>query len=64
VITAARDARHFTTARMKTWELPPGIIQAAQTIVTELVTNAYRAANSGTDPISVILRRQPGQVMI
>jgi anti-sigma regulatory factor (Ser/Thr protein kinase) len=64
VITAARDARHFTTARMKQWEVPAGTIQAAQTIVSELVTNSYQAANSGTEQISVTLSRLPGQIVI
>lgn len=64
VITAARDARHFTNARMQAWQFPPATIQAAQTIVTELVTNAYQAASSAADPISLSLRRLPGQAVI
>lgn len=66
VVTASRDARHFTTARMKTWGLPPHAILHAKTIVAELVTNAYQATRSaGTAGcISLTLRRLPGQIVI
>jgi anti-sigma regulatory factor (Ser/Thr protein kinase) len=75
VPTAPREARRFATQALRRWRTPPDIIGSAQTIVSELVTNAYRAtspdagqpgvAGSGTaGRISLTLWRLPRQIVI
>jgi len=63
--TAPADARATLRLTLKTWQLP-GLIDLAESITTELVTNAIAVSRDkappGTEPRPVILRLtvQPG----
>lgn len=68
-------ARRYATATLHAWQLWPGMIDAAELLVSELVTNAIRASGLGADQltrsdvdaagrISLTLRLLPGRVVI
>jgi anti-sigma regulatory factor (Ser/Thr protein kinase) len=73
--TAPGQARHFAARALRRWQAPAEAIQGAEIIVSELVTNAYRATIADTgqpEPrgkskpgrIFLALSRIPGQVVI
>jgi anti-sigma regulatory factor (Ser/Thr protein kinase) len=73
--TASGQARHFAARVLRRWQAPPEVIQAAEIIVSELVTNACRASvadarqpdvpGPGTAGcVCLELSRMPGQVVI
>src|SRR5262249_52336826 len=75
VPTAPGQARHFAARMLRRWQIPSEAIKAAEIIISELVTNAYRATvadarrselrGTGTAGcISLRLSRIPGQVLI
>jgi Histidine kinase-like ATPase domain len=43
-ITAPGIARGHVRAVLGSWQLPPGTVQTAETLTSEIVTNAYHAA--------------------
>lgn len=45
-LNAPSLARHHATAALREWELPPDIIESAELVVSELVTNALGACGA------------------
>ncbi len=59
--SAVQDGRHFATATLTDWELPPEVVQDATLIVSELLTNAIV---HGSPPIRLRLRKTPEELAI
>jgi serine phosphatase RsbU (regulator of sigma subunit) len=59
--SAVQDGRHFATATLTEWEVPPEVVQDATLIVSELLTNAIVY---GSPPIRLRLRKTPEELAI
>ena len=59
--SAVQDGRHFATATLTEWAVPPEVVQDATLIVSELLTNAIVY---GTPPIRLRLRKTPEELAI
>ncbi|GGS82770.1 ATP-binding protein [Streptomyces cinerochromogenes] len=63
VPSAVPASRRFVTDVLDCWSML-NLVDDAQTVVSELVTNAVAASAPGGTDITVRLRREPGRVVI